>query len=135
MHSDEIAVVLAFMGAINAGDVKSLVSLMTSDHTFVDSMGITTSGKENMANGWRGFFKIFPDYKNTIEGLCQCGSTVMAYGHASGTYNGKRGLVPENRISMPAAWKAVIDGSKVKEWRVYADWTEGQRIMARDKDG
>jgi len=36
-------------------------------------------------------------------------------------------------MAMPAAWRAVIDGNKIKEWRVYADWTEGQRIMEKDK--
>jgi len=78
---------------------------------------------------------MFPDYKNSIEGIVQSGNTVMAYGHSSGTYNGREGLVPENKISMPAAWKAVIEGNKVKEWRVYADWAEGRKIIERDRKG
>jgi hypothetical protein len=58
---------------------------------------------------------------------------VAVFGSASGTYNGRRGLVPENRIGMPAAWKAVVEGGKVKHWQVYADWTEGHRIIDADK--
>jgi len=135
MDTDEIKVFCAFSEAINDGDAERLGSLMTSDHVFIDTLGTAVSGTEILVNGWRGFFSMFPDYRNTIEGIFQSGNTVMAYGHASGTYNGRRGLVPENRVSMPAAWKAVIDGNKVQEWRVYADWTEAQRIMEQDKKG
>ena len=52
---------------------------------------------------------------------------------AFGTFNGKRGLVPENRIKMPAAWKAMVANGKIKHWQVYADWTEGCRIIEEDK--
>jgi hypothetical protein len=33
---------------------------------------------------------------------------------------------------MPSAWKAVVEGGKVKHWQVYADWTEGCRIIDED---
>jgi len=134
MDTNEKKVVLAFNRAINHADVETLTSLMSPDHVFMDTMGGKITGKETLARGWREFFRMFPDYRNTIEGWCQSGNTVMAHGHASGTYNGKKGLMPENRISMPAAWKAVIDGDKVKEWRVYADWTEGRSIIEKDKE-
>ena len=49
------------------------------------------------------------------------------------TYNGKRGLIPKNRIAMPAAWKATVADGKVKLWQVYCDWTEGMRIIEEDK--
>ena len=129
--TDEIEVVRAFNEAINAGDVERLSSLMTEDHTFIDSQGNAVSGAKTMTEGWRGFFQMFPDYKNNIEGFFQNGNTVMAYGSSSGTYNGQRGPVEENRIEMPAAWKAIIEGGKVKEWRVYADWTEAHKIIER----
>jgi len=35
---------------------------------------------------------------------------------------------------MPAAWKALVEKGKVKHWQVYADWTEGMRIINEDKD-
>lgn len=123
----------AFVAAINRRDASLVCSLMTEDHTFVDSRGTVASGRERMEKGWREFFRMFPDYRIVLQVLLQDGSVVAAFGSASGTYNGRRGLVPENRIEMPAAWKAVVEDGEIKSWQVYADWTEGYRII--DEDG
>ena len=133
MDSKEIAVVRAFVDAINAGDTSQLSNLMTEDHTFIDSGGGTHSGRDNMAKGWREYFHMFPDYKVQVETILQDGNLVAAFGSACGTYNGKRGLVPENRIEMPAAWRAIVEEGKVRVWQVYADWSEGGKIIAEDE--
>lgn len=106
--------------------------LMTEDHTFVDSGGTVESGRSKMAKGWDEYFQMFPDFRIEVECLLQDGNLVAAFGRASGTYNGKRGLVPANRIEMPAAWKAIVEDGKIKFWQVYADWSEGGRIIAED---
>lgn len=77
---------------------------------------------------------MFPDYKIQIERILGDKALVAVFGSASGTYNGKRGPVQENRIEMPAAWKAVVENGKVKLWQVYTDWTEGIRIINEDKE-
>jgi hypothetical protein len=33
---------------------------------------------------------------------------------------------------MPVAWKAVLENNKIKLWQVYADWTEGRKIIDKD---
>ncbi len=134
MDSKEIAVVRDFIAAINQGNASQLSSLMTEDHTFVDSRGTVESGRENMTAGWKGYFRMFPDYRIDIENIIQDGNLVAVFGSAFGTYNGKRGLVPENRIEMPAAWKAILENGKIKTWQVYADWTEGCKIIDEDKE-
>lgn len=133
MESKEIAVVRAFVAAINAGDVDRLCDLMTEDHTFIDSGGTREQGRENMKVGWKQYFEMFPDFKLKIDRFLNDGNLVAAFGSASGTYNGKRGLVPENMIEMPAAWKAIVEGDKVKHWQVYTDWTNGTRIIEEDE--
>jgi limonene-1,2-epoxide hydrolase len=133
MTSNEIDVVKAFIAAINRRAPSEISGLMTEDHTFVDSSGSIQSGRENMTAGWEEYFRMFPDYKIQVECILQDKAHVAVFGSASGTYNGKRGLVPENRIEMPAAWKAVVENGKVKLWQVYADWTEGIRIINEDK--
>jgi ketosteroid isomerase-like protein len=45
MVSNEIDVVRAFISAINERDAERLSSLMAEDHTFVDSLGTTVSGR------------------------------------------------------------------------------------------
>jgi hypothetical protein len=106
---------------------------MTEDHTFVDSAGGIESGREKMTAGWEAYFRIFPDFEIQIESMLGDKALVAVFGSASGTYNGKRGLVPENRIKMPAAWQAIVANGKIKLWQVYADWTEGCRIIEEDK--
>jgi hypothetical protein len=86
-----------------------------------------------MATGWAGYFRMFPDYEIGVDSILADGALVAVFGLASGTYNGNRGLVPENRIEMPAAWKAIVADGKIKHGQVYADWTEGGRIIDEDK--
>ena len=76
---------------------------------------------------------MFPDYKIEIEDIIQGKEIIRAFGTATGTYKGKRGLVPQNIIKIPAAWRAIIKDAKVKLWQVYADWTEGMKIIEKDK--
>lgn len=131
--SSGTAAVKAFVAAINQGDSAELSTLMTEDHTFVDSGGTVESGRSNMTKGWDEYFQMFPDFRIEVECMLQHGDLVAAFGKASGTYNGKRGLVPANRIEMPAAWKAIVEDGKIKFWQVYADWSEGGRIIAEDE--
>jgi ketosteroid isomerase-like protein len=133
MDSNEIALVTSFIAAINQHDVPQLRSLMTKDHAFIDSGGSIVSGRDTMTTGWNEYFQMFPDYTIEIENILQDGDLVAVFGSACGTYNGKRGLVPENRIKMPAAWKAIVKNGKIKLWQVYADWTESRKIV--DEDG
>ena len=133
MDSTEIIAVKSFMSAINEADMSLLASLMTEDHTFVDSMGNTDSGRHNMIKGWKGYFRMFPDFQVKADHFFQDGERVAVFGRAMGTYNGKRGLVAENRIEMPAAWQAVVKDGKISYWRVYADWTKGTKIIEADQ--
>jgi len=121
MTSNEIKVVEAFIAAINRRAPSEISSLMTEDHTFIDSGGTVQSGRENMTAGWEQYFRMFPDYKIEVESILGDKALVAVFGSASGTYDGKRGLVPENRIEMPAAWKAVVENGKIKLWQVYTD--------------
>lgn len=132
MSSKEIEAVLDFVSAINERDALKLSELMTDDHTFVDSKGNKDYGRENLRKGWEEYFRMFPDYRIEINRILQDKNLVAAFGSASGTYNGKRGLILENRITMPAAWQAIVKNGKIKYWQVYADWTEGYKIIEED---
>ena len=134
MTSNEINVVKAFIAAINRHNPSEMSDLMTEDHTFIDSAGRVETGREKMTAGWEGYFQMFPDFKIQVESILGNKALVAVFGSASGTYNGKRGLVPVNRIEMPAAWKAVVANGKIKHWQVYADWTEGCKTIEEDKE-
>jgi limonene-1,2-epoxide hydrolase len=133
MNSKDILVFKAFVNAINNADLEELKRMMPEDHIFVDAGGRKEEGREKMIKGWKTYFEMFPDYKIEIEDIIQGKEIIGAFGTATGTYKGKRGLVPQNIIKMPAAWRAIIKDGKVKLWQVYADWTEGMKIIEEDK--
>jgi ketosteroid isomerase-like protein len=133
MTSNEIDTVRAFIASINRRNPSEISDLMTDDHTFVDSVGRIESGRRRMIAGWREYFRMFPDFTIQIDTILSGGGVVAVFGSCSATNNGKRGAVSENRIEMPAAWRAVVDDGKVKRWQVYADWTEGTKIIAEDE--
>ena len=66
MEPKETRIVKYFNNAINEGNVELLSSLMTEDHTFIDASGAAHSGVKEMTEGWKEFFRMFPDYKNNF---------------------------------------------------------------------
>ena len=106
----------AFVHAINAHDVETLVALMTEDHLFVDAEGNEFRGREAMAGAWRSYFEWFPDYELEVERTVSAEGVVGFFGWAAATY-------AENGLSfrLPVAWLAVEQGGLVAEWRVYCD--------------
>lgn len=128
MHPTQIA--LSFVEQINRREVEGLVALMTEDHVFVDALGARVQGREAMRKAWSGYFGWFPDYTITCTDVLEKGEVVALFGAARGTYSVGGKLLPENRWEVPAAWKAVVRGDRVAEWRVYADNEPARRIMA-----
>jgi SnoaL-like domain len=113
-----LAVAQAFVHCINTHDVDGLVTLMTEDHRFIDSLGQVVTGRESMRGGWRGYFSMVPDYQLAAESwLCE-GPVVVMFGKAGGSYSpdGVRGSARE--WSCPTACRALIRDQSVEEWQV-----------------
>lgn len=123
-------VALAFVAKINAHDVDGLVALLTPDHLFVDALGNSFRGAEQMRQGWKAYFGWFPDYAIEVTDEFDRGELVAMFGKARGTFavNGK--LLRENSWEIPAAWRAVVKNGRVAEWRVYCDNDPARKIMA-----
>ena len=109
---------LQFNEYINNQDIAGLSGLMTEDHTFIDREGNSDKGKESMTNGWIGFFKSFPEYKNTFIRVQSQDDLVVIYGYAIW----KKGSEPDYVI-----WTATIEDDLVAEWRIYEDTEENKR--------
>jgi protein-S-isoprenylcysteine O-methyltransferase Ste14/ketosteroid isomerase-like protein len=113
--------VLAFNDAITNRDLAALGTLMTEDHTFIDSDGHVISGRDDVLDAWRGFFEAFPDYRNVWASLTLKGDLLIALGHS---------LCPiEPRLDGPAIWTAKVRGARVSEWRVYEDTPESRAML------
>lgn len=102
----------AFNNCINERDLEALSSLMTDDHTFIDSASGVVSGKQACIDAWKGFFAAFPDYRNDPERIVPNGNKVVAIGHSH---------CSDERLAGPAIWQAMITGNRVAEWRVFED--------------
>jgi ketosteroid isomerase-like protein len=124
------AIAHAFVNAINRRSPEEIAGLMTGDHVFIDSLGTRIAGREQMKKGWEGYFGMVPDYAITVDETFADGPVVVMLGSAQGTYSSGGPLRPENRWQTPAAWRVVVRGSQVAEWRVYVDNEPIRRIMA-----
>jgi ketosteroid isomerase-like protein len=125
--------VLQFLKRINQHNADKLAELMTEDHIFIDSLGQSVRGRENMRFGWRNYYAFCPDYWISHEEIFPSGGLVAVFGAAGGTIAADGKLPPENRWRTSAAWLAIVQGSLVREWRVYADNKPVYDIIARPK--
>ncbi len=133
MSQSPESVALAFVNAINRQDVDALMELISPEHRFVDSLGNMVEGREKMRAGWRAYFDMVPDYKIAVEETYREGSAVVMLGEARGTFAPDGKMRTENRWRTPAAFRALVEKSKVTEWRVFADNEPIRRFMAGGK--
>lgn len=123
-----------FVAAINSHDVNAIGQLMSEDCVYIASDGSVHDDVEQMIQGWPGYYKMFPDYKVEITETFVSGDTVVLLGTASGTYTSDGTLKPENHWEIPAAWKAIVAGDKIKLWQWIADNLIVAEIMRKDKE-
>ncbi len=119
MRPEEVA--LSFVNAINAHVADDLAELMTEDHVFIDSDGTEVAGRQVMCEGWKDYFTMVPDFKVQVQDTFSRDSTVVLVGTSEGTFSEDGTLRPQNHWSVPAAWRATIDGTKVAVWQVYVN--------------
>jgi ketosteroid isomerase-like protein len=129
----EVDTDLKFIDLINQHSADKLAELMTEDHVFIDSLGQSVSGREQMRLGWEGYFAFCPDYWVSHEEMLSGGNLVAVFGAAGGTIAADGKLPPENKWRTSAAWRAIVDGGLVKQWRVYADNKPVYDIIARSR--
>lgn len=130
MKPEEVA--LKFIDTINSCDAEALGKLMTEDHLFIDPGDTTGEGRAHMIEGWKWYYGMVPDYRCEVTETFVSGNVVALLGRAMGTYSKDGTLKKENYWNIPAAWRAVIEGDKVKQWQVYADNDPLRRIMERE---
>ena len=113
-----------WVAAINGHDVAALTALMAANFVFVDALGNRVEGARSMEAGWRGYFAMCPDYWIHPDHVLAEGDTILGAGEAGGT-------IDSEAWRIPAAWKAVIRGGSVVEWRVFADNKPVYEILGR----
>jgi ketosteroid isomerase-like protein len=110
--TDPTAVAARFNDSINRRDVDGLANLMSDDHRFVDTEANVVSGKQACLDAWRGFFDLFPDYRNVFTSLTANDDVVSIVGYSE---------CADPSLAGPALWTARVRGETVTEWRVHTD--------------
>jgi uncharacterized protein (TIGR02246 family) len=110
----------SFVAAINSGDPDAVRNLMTEDHTFVDALGNTFSGADKMSFGWLQFFRAYPECRISVRHTFVAGSFVALFGEATGRWRVADRVLPET-WKVAAAWLAVVEAGKIKQWSVFCD--------------
>jgi ketosteroid isomerase-like protein len=131
--TDPVEIVRAFFDAINAHDPDRLAELMADGHVFTDSLGASIRGRQNMHQGWRGYFAFCPDYRVSHEAIFRDGERVSAFGSAGGTVCVNGQTTAENKWHIPAAWRVVVHGGRIGEFQVYADNRPVYDILAKSR--
>jgi ketosteroid isomerase-like protein len=111
---------MAFHDAINARDMDMLAGLMAPEHRFVDSAGSVVQGKPACLDAWRGFFDMFPDYRNEVSAITVDGAVVAMSG---------RSHCSDSRLDGPALWRAATEAGKLTEWQVLEDTPENRKVL------
>jgi ketosteroid isomerase-like protein len=124
-------VVFAFVEAINSRRVDRISELMTHDHVFIESDGEEVAGRERMRDAWAAYFKMVPDYRIQVTETLTRDNTVVLLGTATGTISHEGNLDLENRWSVPAAWRVVVEGEGVAVWQLYVDLDPVRQILER----
>ncbi len=115
---DPKLVALLFNECINTSDLEGLARLMTDDHAFVDREGKVHQPKQVMVDGWKDFFGMFPEYRNTFDRVDSRDNLVVILGHAYWS---------KEKPYDPVIWTATIFNGQVREWRVYADTPQNRK--------
>ena len=126
---EPLEVAMDFIKSINSGSIEDLCALMTEDHVFQDALGKRFIGREAMRQGWTAYFKTVTDYRVHADEFFQTGAVLAIFGTASGNYAGSHGAQASAFWEVPAAWRVVVRGDAIAEWRVYADNQPLRKLM------
>ena len=107
--------VRTFVSSINAGDLATLISLMTEDHVYYVDGEKPMIGKEAMRSAWASYFKLFPKYRIVIDQLYAHENNVIVSGHTHGSH------VPEEIETAPNSvlWDAQVRDGLIARWIIY----------------
>jgi hypothetical protein len=104
---------------------------MEVNHVFIDGLGVSVTGRENLHKAWQSYFAMVPDYWIRVELQLQQGTVVGIFGKAGGTFAADGRLDPANRWEVPAAWRVVVGDEGITVWQVFADNEPIRQIMKR----
>jgi ketosteroid isomerase-like protein len=123
--------VRAFIGVINSGDVDAISAYLAEEHVFIDSLGNRLAGRQAVAEGWRAYLRMFPDYRISVQSLMSEGGEALLCGYTQGTLRREGSPAHGSEITLQAAWRGLVAMDKIALWQVYADNKPVYDLLAR----
>jgi ketosteroid isomerase-like protein len=124
-------VIEAFVNAVNSGKPEKIVGTMHVDAVFIDSLGDRLEGRNALLDGWRGYLRLFPDYRIGVEAMFVEEQEALLHGWAGATLHRGGQPVADGGWRVPAAWRALTDARRVTLWQVFADNSPVAALLAR----
>ena len=119
---DTREIVEMMVAAINGGRAEKVAERMHPRGVFVDSLGRRIEGRAAILEGWRAYYRMFPDYRIEVDGMMAEAQDAMLHGRGGGTLHRDSVPVADGGWQVPAAWRAVSDGARlITHWQVFAD--------------
>jgi SnoaL-like domain len=114
-----VPLTIAFIDAINHGDVPALGSLMTADHRLQIFDESPVVGREANQRAWSGYLESFPSYLIYPRQITDCGDGIAAVlGHTSGSH---LGLTDAEEATETLIWLAETTDGAVAVWTLVED--------------
>jgi SnoaL-like domain len=114
-----VPLAIAFINAINQGDVPALVSLMTADHRLQIFDEPPVVGRDANQRTWTGYLESFSSYLIYPRRIADCGHGVAAVlGHTTGSH---LGLSDAEEAKDTLIWLAETTDGAVAVWTLVED--------------
>jgi ketosteroid isomerase-like protein len=129
--SDVAEIVLRFVDCINRGDAGGLEMLMAEDHELQVFDEDPLTGRETVAEAWRGYIRSFPRYQIYPHQIAAHGNRAAILGHTTGSH---LGLTDDEESRLTLIWIAESESSRVRSWILVPDTAERRAALGLESN-
>lgn len=126
---DDSAIDLGFMFVerINRADVQGLLDIMTDHHELWIFGEMDARGKKQMADAWKGYFEMCPEYMIHICEIYEKDDTAVLVGRTTGSHL----KLPRKKefLDEPVIWTAKVRDGLVSEWALHNHSNETRKKL------
>ena len=130
-----LSIISMFIDLINAHDLDGILTSVTKDLSFYDSMGVNITGIDKLKDAWGGLFSLFPDYKIEAKEILVEDGEVVIFGEISGTFSVGDKDMDGKKWNVRSAWRVLTENGKINQWRVYTDMEPIREMRRLQKNG
>jgi hypothetical protein len=113
-----IVVALAFIDAINHGDIEGIAALMAENYAIQFSDSAPEQGRDGGIDGWRGYCSSYPQYAVHPWRFASKGNIAAILGATTGSH---LDLPDDEELAMPLIWLGHCRDGEIVLWHLIDD--------------